>query len=82
MALCRILLHLRPLATFLDAAQPPPPGAAAVMPENAAKPARALRTVEGLHAEVCADGLALVMTSGAAAKHESTHGRGLDGARR
>ena len=56
-ALCRILLHLRTSATFADAAQPPPPGAVAVMPENATNTARPLRAMVGLRAEVGADGL-------------------------
>ena len=49
-------------------------GAATVVPENATEPARPLRAVEKLHAEVGADGIALVMSSGAAAEHESAHG--------
>ena len=44
------------------------------MPENAAKPARPLRAVEKLRAEVGTDGLALVMSIGAAAEHETAHG--------
>jgi hypothetical protein len=68
---------LRQLAKLFYAAQPPPPGAAAVRPENAAKPASTLRTMEELHAEVGADGLALVMSIGAAAEHESAQGAAL-----
>ena len=52
------------------------------MPENAAKPARPLRAMVGLRAEVGADGLVLVMSIGAAAEHESAQGAAFDGARR
>ena len=46
-------------------------------PKNTTLPARPFRAVEGLRAEVCADGLALVMSIGATAEHESAQGAAL-----
>jgi hypothetical protein len=59
--------------------QPPPPGAAAVMPENATNTARPLRAMVP---SLGADGLALVMSIGAATEHESAQGAAFDGAQR